>query len=150
MIIDSITNMDLYVHIVPGLKTVIKVIESGTLVTGALGEHPTDDPKVRYKLMEYTTKDEAPNNYEIHRKEIDVQILLKGKERMDLHWRDPVKTVIEFDEAADIGRVIGEPAISYHANTKTFAVFFPGEPHACNLTDEVSGKNRKVCFKILF
>jgi YhcH/YjgK/YiaL family protein len=149
MIIDTISNMAKYISVVPGLKTVITVIKGGTLQGIADGKYTTDNPSVRYNVMSYTTTIEKPNEYEVHRKEIDVQIVLNGTERMDLVWPTPVSITKEYDEDKDAFFVNGEQAIIYHATDKIFALFFPGEPHAPGLADGVPADVKKVVFKIL-
>jgi YhcH/YjgK/YiaL family protein len=149
MIIDTISNMAKYITVVPGLKTVITVIEGGTLPGIADGKYTTDNPAVRYNVMSYATKNENPGEYEVHRKEIDVQIILKGIERIDLVWPAPVGVTKAYNEDTDALFVTGEQALTYHGTDKTFALFFPGEPHAPSLADGVSADVKKVVFKIL-
>ncbi len=45
--------------------------------------------------------------------------------------------------------VRGKKLVSYHADTSTFAIFFPSEPHAPNLVDTAPSTVTKVVFKIL-
>lgn len=42
-----------------------------------------------YKVMSYTTK-EAPTIVEAHRKEVDLQLLLNGRERIKIYSKDQV------------------------------------------------------------
>jgi YhcH/YjgK/YiaL family protein len=148
VIIDQIANIKNYIPLVSGLKKVIEILESGALKGAVPGKYTTDDPSIRYVVMAYTTKIEKTDEYEIHRKEIDIQILLKGSERMDLILPEPVKLAKEYIAESDAGFVSGEKSVSYYASENTFAVFFPGEPHAPSLIDGDPSEVLKVVFKI--
>ncbi|MDR1586180.1 MAG: YhcH/YjgK/YiaL family protein [Treponema sp.] len=149
MIFDSISNMDRYFTTVPGLKKVKEILDSGALKKVMPGRYTTDESSVRYNVMTYATKDSKADSYEIHKKEIDVQILLKGEERMDLLWRKPVTVKEKYSAKKDAAFVTGTSALEYHAVPGVFALFFPGEPHAGMLKDGKASEVLKVVFKIL-
>ena len=149
MIIDQISEMHSYIPTLPALKTVIEILASGKLETQTLGSYKTDDPRVRYNLFTYKTISHEAKEYEIHQKETDVQILIKGFERMDIASRKDLETTCPYDEAKDAFMAKGKKLLSYHAKNDTFAVFFPGEPHAPNLIEKESNQVVKVVFKIL-
>lgn len=149
MIIDKITCMDRYIPSLPALEHVITILQSGTLENQALGNYTTEHPNLRYNLFAYQTEKHHADEYEIHKKEIDVQILLTGQERMDIAMQDPIVPVLEYDEDKDFLMAKAERVTSYHAKPGSFVIFFPGEPHAPNLIDETATQVRKVVFKIL-
>jgi biofilm protein TabA len=92
---------------------------------------------------------EKPELYEAHKKEIDVQIVLKGAEKMKLIWREPVSVSTEYNAEKDFSMVSGKKAITYHASEGDFGLFFPGEPHASTIIDGKPEEILKVVFKIL-
>lgn len=149
MILDQISQMKNYVATLPALKHVIDILESGKLDTLEVGNYTTDQKNLRYNLFTYKTEKAAASEYEVHRKETDVQILLKGHERMDIACRDKLTATKAYDDAKDFLMVKGEKLLSYHAKPDSFVIFFPGEPHAPNLVDETSSQVVKVVFKIL-
>ncbi|MDR1318164.1 MAG: YhcH/YjgK/YiaL family protein [Treponema sp.] len=149
MIFDSIANMDLYFPAVPGLKKVKEILDSGVLKKAVPGQYSTDNPAVRYNVMAYTAKDSKSGIFEIHKKEIDIHILLKGAERMELIWRKPVTVKARYSAKKDAAFVTGKAALEYHAIPACFALFFPGEPHASAIRDGKSSEVSKVVFKIL-
>jgi YhcH/YjgK/YiaL family protein len=149
MIFDSIGNMDLYFSAVPGLKKVKEILNSGVLKKAVPGQYTTDDPAVRYNVMLYTANASKSELFEVHKKEIDVQILLKGTEHMELLWRKPVTVNARYNAKKDAAFVTGKSAVDYHAIGGCFALFFPGEPHASALRDGKSSEVLKVVFKII-
>ena len=149
MILDQISQMKNYVSTLPALQHVIDILASGKLDDMELGRYTTDQKNIRYTLFTYKTEKKEATEYEVHRKEIDVQILLKGHERMDIASREMLTATTAYNEEKDFFMATGEKLLSYHAKQDTFAVFFPGEPHAPNLIDETPSQVIKVLFKIL-
>ncbi len=149
MILDQISQMKNYVSTLPALQHVIDILESGKLDSLALGSYTTDQKNLRYNLFTYKTEKTEATQYEVHRKEADVQILLKGHERMDIASRSLLTAATAYDDAKDFFMAKGEKQLSYHAKQDSFVVFFPGEAHAPNLVDESSSQVLKVVFKIL-
>lgn len=149
MILDQISQMKNYVSILPALQQVIDILESGKLDTMELGNYTTDQKNLRYNLFTYKTEKTKAIEYEVHRKEVDVQILLKGHERMDIASRDNLTATTVYDAEKDFFMAKGEKMLTYHAKEGDFAVFFPGEPHAPSLADENPSQVVKVVFKIL-
>ena len=149
MILDQISQMKNYVSTLPALQQVIDIIESGRLEALELGSYTTKQKDLRYNLFTYKTEKTEASEYEVHRKEADVQILLKGHERMDIASRDLLTATTAYDDKKDFFMAKGEKLLSYHAKQGSFVVFFPGEPHAPNLVDESSSQVVKVVFKVL-
>ncbi|MDY4609169.1 MAG: YhcH/YjgK/YiaL family protein [Sphaerochaetaceae bacterium] len=149
MIIDFIANILRYEKTLPQLRAVYQVIQSGALENVEVGQYKTDNPKVRYNVFTYDTEKDAADMYEIHEREIDVQILLEGQERMDIAWASPIDIVVPYDSSKDAAFVTGKLCTSYHAAPGKVAIFFPGEPHAPNLKDGTPNTVKKVVFKLL-
>jgi biofilm protein TabA len=149
MIIDRLENLAKYIPVLPQLKEVVAILESRALSVLPLGGYLCDDPSLRYTIVSYKTEavDERP--YEIHRRDADVQILLAGRERMDVGDSESFVPTGEYNADRDFVYGNGEKIASYHADPSLFVIFFPGEPHAPNIAN---GKNRdvkKVIFKII-
>ncbi|WP_320129436.1 YhcH/YjgK/YiaL family protein [uncultured Sphaerochaeta sp.] len=149
MIIDQISELYRYVSVLPGLEKVVEILKSGVLDSKELGQYATDDKRVRYNVFTYETLKDQADEYEIHRREADVQILLSGNERMDIARRTISSETKAYDEQKDALMAIGSSLVSYYAKGDTFALFLPGEPHAPNLIDKAPATVKKVVFKIL-
>ncbi|MDR2144563.1 MAG: YhcH/YjgK/YiaL family protein [Treponema sp.] len=148
MIFDSVAHMDIYFSAVPGLKKVKEILDGGALKKAVPGQYSSGDPLVRYNVMAYATGASKSGNFEIHKKETDVHILLKGAERMELLWRKPLTVTAGYSAKKDAAFVSGKAALEYHAAPGFFALFFPGEPHASALRDGKISEVLKVVFKI--
>jgi YhcH/YjgK/YiaL family protein len=150
MIIDQLSELSRYVTVLPGLEKVVEIVKSGVLDSIELGQYKTEDPRVRYNVFTYETKNDFSDEYEIHRKEADVQILLSGREKMEVSPRTPLVETQAYSEAKDVSFASGQTLVTYHAANDTFALYFPGEPHAPNLTDKTPSTIKKIVFKVLF
>ncbi len=149
MIFDQISNLQRYIPSLSALQTVQDILEGGKLPTMEYGSYKTANPNVRYNLFTYKTATPENLTFEIHEKEVDVQILLSGFETMVIADTSTLKETTEYDDSKDASFAKGDQLITYHATPSTFALFFPGEGHACNLTDGHSTDVVKVVFKIL-
>jgi len=149
MIVDIIANIRKYVPEIPSLAKVADIIESGLLEGIKPGQYKSDDKHVRYNVFEYDTKEITASKYEVHKKEADVQIILRGKELMKCAWTKPTQMIEAYDEGKDALFVSGITAFTLHAIPETFVIFTPGEPHAPSLLDGESSHVLKVVFKVL-
>ncbi len=149
MIIDRIENLAKYIPVLPQLEKVVSILASGTLAGLPLGGFATDDPSLRYTIMRYETDLAETKALEIHRRDADVQILLSGRERMDVADRESFATTIEYSGEKDIEFGSGKRIASYWADPSLFVIFFPGEPHAPNIAYGDDRAVKKVVFKII-
>ena len=148
MIIDSLSNLSHYVSVIPELHLIQEILKED-LLAKALGSYQTTDPNLRYVLMTYKTEKLEADLYEIHKKEIDVQILLQGSEVMEIGSEVSFKERIPYDSTKDAAFGDATSILTYTADQDHFALFFPGEPHAPNLINKESERIIKVVFKIL-
>ena len=149
MIYDRLSNLSAYETLIPSIKTVMRILKEENLLKKEKGFHETDDPLVRYNIIDYTTGDVNPLA-ETHQKEADVQIVLSGSEycfftpglgeRRSVSGYDPNTDVELFSSK--------EERIKLPLSPGMFAIFLPGEMHMGNGVNGSVSKNRKVVFKI--
>lgn len=147
MIFDSLDKLYLYEKAFPSLKTVRNILESENLLDKKEGAYTTDDENCRYNVCVYRTIEEH-KDFEIHKNEADVQIMLEGMEFMTSPSRDLIKHASDYDATNDICFTSGPHIVSYMALPGYFALFLPGEPHAPGLALEKSMNAKKVVFKL--
>ncbi len=149
MIFDHISNIATYKglssNIALGLDF-LKQMKSDTAVgTYQINQH------VKVIVSEYETKLENEYGYEAHRKNIDIQYLLLGEERMACLPIERLKETKAYSEESD--------AAFYAADIKLqpsylsllpgyFAIFFPQDGHMPQLCVDKSSKVKKVVVKI--
>jgi len=144
MIIDKITNIEIYknipLHAVEFIKSLTPDIKTGRY------ELTEDD----YANVEtYLTKPLSDGKFEAHKNYIDIQILLSGKEK--IYYRTPggltaaapynsEKDIIFYKDDVDSGFVT--------LDGTNFAVIFPHEAHAPQISTAGSIEVKKVVVKI--
>lgn len=147
MIYDSLSNIEFYKglsdDIYEGLvflKNVKPSIENGVYQI---------NPRVKAIVSEYETKMENENGYEAHRKNIDIQYLLSGEERIACLPIERLKETKAYNEETD--------AAFYSADLMPqemtigngyFAIFFPQDGHMPQLCVDKPKKVKKVVIKI--
>ena len=124
-------------------KIDFKVLEDNT--------YEIDGKNLYYTIISYKTSKNTTEKYaELHRKYIDVQILLYGEEKFGYADISSIKKVYkEYDEKKDIelfSTVEDEEYFLLKPNL--FAVFFPEDIHRPGLSTDSSRNIRKVVFKL--
>lgn len=147
MIFDHISNIATYKGLSPNIALGLDFLKQMKPDT-AVGVYQINR-YVKAIVSEYETKAENKYGYEAHRKNIDIQYLLSGEERIACL---PIERLIEtkaYNEEND--------AAFYNANTKPlemtigngfFAIFFPQDGHMPQLCIDKPMKVKKVVIKI--
>lgn len=147
MIYDSLSNIITYKSLSPDiysgltfLKDVKPDIAPGTYQL---------TPRVKAIVSEYETKVKNGVGYEAHRKNIDIQYLLKGEERIACLPVEKLKETTPYSEEKD--------AAFFTANIQPqemtigdgyFAIFFPQDGHMPQLSVDEAEKVKKVVVKV--
>ena len=100
--------------------------------------------------MSYETKI-RPSIIESHKKEVDVQILLKGKEHIKIYSADNVETMEEYDSKTDCQfyKDIKGPDLELNLIPDKMAVFFPQDIHGCQYAfNNQASVIKKIVIKI--
>ena len=148
MIFDSLENLSLYAPVIPQLQAAIVLINDPNfdLTPGA---HTTAIEGLRYNVAQYETL-EGDKEFEIHKKEIDVQIMILGQEYIASAPRVLAEMAGPYDEKGDAMMVQGDYSEKLKLDERKVAIYFPGEPHKPGLAVNKSQKIKKVIFKIVF
>jgi biofilm protein TabA len=149
MIADTLDNGAAYRDLPGGLRKAIEYARTHDLRALPDGKHEIDGARLFVLVQSYTTKPEAEARLETHKKYLDLQLVLEGREIM--YW-SPVGALEPdgvYSEERDVafykGGVPGALALAEGG----FAVFYPQDAHkpCCQWNGPV--KVRKAVFKIL-
>lgn len=147
MIYDSLSNIEFYKglsdDIYEGLvflKNVKPSIENGVYELNS---------RVKAIVSEYTTKEINEHGYEAHRKNIDIQYLLSGEERIACLPIERLKETKAYNEDNDAAFYAADlmPQEMTIGNGY-FAIFFPQDGHMPQLCVDKPMKVKKVVIKI--
>ena len=108
-----------------------------------------DDDKLYATFSEYISKNEETTQFEAHRKYIDIQYVISGKEIMNIAPLKSVnKVLVPYDTIKDIEFVAVSKSIDLKATPQNFFIFFPEDAHRPGLKDGVNSPVRKVVIKL--
>ena len=100
-------------------------------------------------VSDYLTKNEENALYEVHRKYIDIQYIINGKEligQAPLSMKKDVLTA--YDATKDIEFLTVSRGTNYRAAQGNFYIFFPEDAHRPGLKDGENSQVRKVVVKV--
>nr|WP_157536248.1 YhcH/YjgK/YiaL family protein [Mucilaginibacter sp. L294] len=122
-------------------------LKQTNLDTLSPGKHPIDGDNAYASVTEGPSKELDKAGWESHRKYIDLQYVIKGKERIDAINIDKATVTKPYDEAKD-GAAYTAEGTSYTAEPGTFFLFFPQDVHRPNI--KVAGYDvvKKLVIKI--
>jgi len=153
MIIGNRQNTDslIFRYVDERLKKILDFAEKNDFKVLEDNTYEISGKNLFYILTSYKTADSISEKYaELHRKYIDIQILLYGEEKFGYSDISSVKKVYkEYDEEKDIELYSTvENEDFFLLKPSMFAVFFPEDVHRPGLSAGVSRSVRKVIFKL--
>lgn len=124
-------------------------LKSNDLSRLELKRYDIDGDNVYAPVSEYLTKNEEDARYEAHRKYIDIQYVISGKELIGIARMSRKKDVLEpYDAAKDIEFVTVTGGENRPAMPDRFFIFFPEDPHRPGLKDVENSPVRKIVVKV--
>ena len=147
MIFGHISNIALYKGLSPNIALGLDFLKQ-MKPDIAVGTYQIN-PRVKAIVSEYETKTENEHGYEAHRKNIDIQYLLSGEERIACLPIERLKETKAYNEETD--------AAFYSADLMPqemtigngyFAIFFPQDGHMPQLCVDKPKKVKKVVIKV--
>jgi YhcH/YjgK/YiaL family protein len=126
-----------------------KFLKNNDLSKLEVKRYDIDGDNLFATVSEYMSKNEETANFEAHRKYIDIQYVVSGKELMNIAPLTSVKEVItQYDAAKDIEFVTVNKVVNYRATPSRFFIFFPCDAHRPGLKDGINSPVRKVVVKV--
>lgn len=147
MILDSLKNASRYEALHPRFKTVFDYISNHDLVAMECGRHDIDGDDIFVVIQEWDLRPTSEARLELHRKYIDIQVVLDGVDEV-FGWsekKDCLKPEGEFDEQKDVQFFTDIPQCFYSVAKGQFSILYPEDGHAPMLGE---GHVKKCIFKI--
>ena len=102
-------------------------------------------------VMDYQTLPPEQAELEAHRRYLDIQLLLAGREGVECHFVPDLQVLKSYDPATDaeLYRIPAAPAASFILTPGTFLAFFPHDAHQpCLRLGHTPEPVRKVVIKV--
>ena len=149
MIYDTLNNIAFYKGLSPDIYEGLKFLQqvNPDIAVGTYQLTPT----VKAIVSEYTTKEVNENGYEAHCLNIDIQYLLKGKEKITCLPLEDLSETKPYSEETDVAFF---NAVPDHSPTTLdlrpgyFAIFYPQDGHMPQLCGNKPEKVKKVVVKV--
>ena len=150
MIIDHLTHAARYLTVLDGLAPAFDFLRRPDLAALPDGRHELDGSRVYALLQSYTTRPRELGKPEAHRRYVDIQCLLAGREVCGIvHLRDDLGVDTPYNAERDFMFLRPTPCDFVTLQPGTFAIFFPWDAHqpGCQAGDAPEAV-RKVVIKI--
>ncbi len=149
MIFGNLKNIESYDYLPKDIKDALVHALDHHLINFETGIHEIKGKDLFLNRIHFTTKNKEERFFEGHKKYIDVHIVLSGKERINLNFKDNM-VFKEFNEEDDFLLLEGKENSSVVLEAGDFLVCYPEDIHmTCLKVDENSSDVEKVIYKIL-
>ena len=130
------------------IKDICDFIKNNDLSSLEKGKHIINDESCII-ISEYQTKPKCKPVMEVHKKYIDIQFTIKGKEVLFFNELENQEVIKEYDENDDYALYSADTFGSLILENETFAILFPNDLHAgCySVNEDVNVK--KAVVKVL-
>ena len=114
-----------------------------------VGKQELEGDHLFVAVSEYNSKKKGETKYESHKKYIDIQYVISGKELIGLTTPDLVEVSEPYNEENDITFYNFEGGDYLQADPAKFFIFFPEDVHRPSIQDGESVPVKKAVVKIL-
>lgn len=147
MIIDKLTNSDLYCFENKRIKAAIDFLKETDFSKIEDGKYEIDGENIYYIKTKYLTKQTEEAQLEAHKKYIDVQFVLKGKEKIGYVPFTSQKVFKEYDSENDY-MLFDEACNFFEFSEGMFAIFFPEDLHKPGINVNEAEEVKKIVIKV--
>ena len=148
MIYDEMANIARYRGISKALDALIDWLGSHDYRELPLGRTDIDGDHAFANVQETSTRKLEDARFEVHRRYMDVQVDLDGREAFRVG--QGATSNESFDEGKDFGLLDAADYVEGNLDHGRMAIYLVGEPHMPNLVYPGDGVRalRKICFKV--
>ena len=148
MVYDHIDNIETYKGISHDIYNGLKFLNQVSTDI-AIGTYEIN-PRVKAIVSEYKTKKLNEYGFEAHKKNIDIQYLMKGEERIACMPIEKLTVTEPYDEAKDAAFYAAEGVRAQEMTIGDgyFAIFYPQDGHMPQLCEGEPMKVKKVVVKV--
>jgi YhcH/YjgK/YiaL family protein len=124
-------------------------LKNSKLSTLELMRYDIDGDNLFATPSEYLTKNKEDANFEAHRKYIDIQYVISGKELIGIAPVSLQDQILEpYDSTRDIEFMTVTRDTEVTATPDRFFIFFPSDAHRPSLKDGENSRVRKIVVKV--
>ena len=149
MIYDRLSNAEQYYVLGEKFKKAFDFLKNTDLKNIKDGSYEIDGKNIYANVQSLKTKPIEEKKWEVHRRYIDIQYVIKGEEKMGYGILEDFKTVTSsYDSEKDIEFLNGEKFNFVNVEAGDFVIFFNNDVHAPMLAKNEPLEIKKVIVKI--
>jgi len=148
MILDNKNHLDRYARLGKHFETAIEFIRKNDLSALPEGEFEIDGTSV-FAIVSDRELVAKPNFWEVHGRYADLQYIVAGREVIEYCPLEYARAKIVFPEGKDVCVLEDLEGREVELREDEFAIFLPLEIHRPNCPSALSGRTKKVIFKVL-
>jgi biofilm protein TabA len=149
VISDKLDNAEIYYGLGKRIAKGLALLKEPSVLNANPGRYAVDGENLFYMADEYETKPEEQGRLESHRKYIDIQFILFGREWIGCRGLDGLTVQTPYDAKKDIAfyhRL--EPMTHVVMETGTFAIFWPHDAHMPGRIFDKPHRIKKIVVKV--
>ena len=147
MIFGNIQNLGEYPFLEEQIKECFNYAKEHDLMSYEKGSHEIDGDRLFVNVVEYTTTTAEERFWEAHRQYLDLHLMLRGTEQIDLNFIQNMD-VKEFVEKDDFLPMDGEKNSSVILRDGDFLICYPRDGHRTAVAVDGPETIKKAIFKI--
>lgn len=147
MIFGNVKNLCDYPFLGEQVKACFEYLKEHDLTSFEKGSHEIDGKHLFVNIVEYTTTTPEERFWEAHRQYLDVHVMLRGTEQIDLNFIQNMD-VKEFVEKDDFLPMDGEKNSSVILRDGDFLICYPSDGHRTAVAVDGPGTIKKAIFKV--
>jgi YhcH/YjgK/YiaL family protein len=148
MIYDQLKNAELYFQVNERFQKAFEYLRSTDFNNVEPDKYTIDGDNIYAIVQHYDTKPITSGKWEAHKKYIDIQYIVSGKEKMGYSHKNKMIVTHEYNTEKDALYLKGEGNFLI-AEAGYFAVFFPTDVHMPCIALNLSTPVKKVVVKVL-
>ncbi|MBS3946379.1 MAG: YhcH/YjgK/YiaL family protein [Melioribacter sp.] len=148
MIFDQLKNTELYFQINNRFRKAFDYLKSNDFNNIEPGKYEIDGEDIYAIVQQYDTKPMSSGKWEAHKKYIDIQFMVSGKEKMGYSHKNKMIVTHEYNSDKDALYLKGEGNFLV-AEAGYFAIFFPTDVHMPCIAINLSTPVKKVVIKVM-
>lgn len=148
MIFGNVKNLGEYPFLEEKIQECFTYAQENDLLAYEKGSHEIDGERLFVNIVEYTTTEAENRFWEAHKKYLDVHLMLRGNEQIDLNFIQNMD-IKEFVEADDFLPMDGEKNSSIVLKDGDFLICYPSDGHRTAVAVNEPETIKKAIFKVL-
>lgn len=147
MVFDRLKNSSQFFPLGERITKALQYLSQTDFTNLESGKYEIDGENIFALVQTYNTKPFSAGKWEAHKKYIDVQYIVSGKEKMGFTETTKVIIMEEYDEEKDCAIYKGEGNFLI-ADEGHFAIFFPSDVHMPGMAINIPKEVKKVVVKV--